>query len=197
MTTHRPQPTKPDEDDRPARERLRQYWLHFGELAKHNAEDVDQKTGKELVDRHRLVLDEMVASGEVPELMAILVQKAYAAGVHHIWRSKSPEMCYRMAEPMIHPSTAELLVKQAKVLNEINQEGTINPETLAKVRAAVEQDLVSFVLPMEETRAQYDQLVTNFEDIGQAWPSLEEFVRQQIPGPSAAVQFIMDLLTNK
>jgi hypothetical protein len=131
-----------------ARSRLRLCWLRFGELAQKTAEDSktqgtgweENPTGKRMIADHRAALDEMAAAGEVAAPVAGLIREAYEAAVYHVWRSNAPMTCYDMATADYVPASADNLVNQAEALAGIEDEGTVPPETLEKVRTALEHD---------------------------------------------------------
>jgi hypothetical protein len=180
-----------------ARERLRLYWLRFGDLAQASPEDTENKLGGELVAGHLAELDELVANGEISALVADLVQEAYDAAVYHVWRSNAPITCY---EPMIvdyTPSSASVLVEQSQVLNRLAAEGTIDPDTLAKAQAALEHDLSYYALTDEEIQELYGQLLRDNQEMGQRIPSFEELTLELTPEAQEATQFIIALLTGK
>lgn len=188
-----PEIDTPEPTNVPARERLRLYWLRFDELAQNSREDTDGKLRDELTNGHFAVLDELVASEEISGPVANLVQEAYEAAVYHVWRSNVPITCYKTVAVDYAPSSAAVLVEQSQVLNQIAQEGTIDPDTLAKARAALEHDLAFYALSEEEVQALYDQLSS---ETGQ-YPSFDELSLELTPEAREATQFIINLLTNK
>jgi hypothetical protein len=180
-----------------ARERLRLDWLRFGELAQSSLNDTENKLGRELVAGHRAALDELVASGEISAPVADLVQEAYGAAVYHIWRSSTPITCYIVMGPYYSPTSANVLIQQAAVLNQVAEGGTVDPTTLAKARAALEHDLSFYALSEEEVQHLYSQLLEDNQKTGQPMPSFEELSLKLTPEAKEATQFITDLLTGK
>ncbi len=180
-----------------ARERLRLFWLRFGELAQHSPTDTETKLGGELVAGHLAELDVLVANGEISAPVADLVQEAYEAAVYHVWRSNVNITCY---EPMIvdyAPSSANVLVEQAQVLNQLAAEGTIEPATLAKAQTALEHDLSYYDLTDAEVEALYGRLLSDNQQTGQPIPSFEELSLELTPEAKEATQFMVALLTGK
>jgi hypothetical protein len=99
----------------------------------------------------------MTARREIPPWLADMLKETYEAAVYHIWRSKSRTTCYRMAPPLLGQPAAELLVEQARHLEEIAAEGTVDPGTLAKVRAALEHDLALYSLKESAAKGKVDK----------------------------------------
>ena len=193
-----PYPTEPVT----ARERLRSCWLRFGELAQATLEEsnegiTENTLGQQLMAEHRLSLDDLVAAGELTPAVADLIQEAYNAAVYHVWRSNALMTCY---EPMMvdyAPASAGVLVQQSEVLSEIVDENSIDPETLAKARTALEHDMAYFNLTEEEVDNLYDRLVTEWQTQQQSFPTFEELDLEITPNAKTAAQFIISLLTSK
>jgi len=175
----------------PAHQRLRLYWLRFDELAQKSRTDAETSFREELVSGHRLALDELVASLEVAAPVADLVQEAYEAAVFHVWRSNIPATCYDMSFNYSF-SSADVLVKQTTVLNQIAETGTVDPATLEKAQAALEHDMAFYALTDEELQVLYDKLGEQGR-----YPSFEDVSLELTPEAQAATQFIVDLLTAK
>lgn len=87
---------------------------------------------------HRAILSALVASGELAADVADEVQLALIEALAHIDRSRA--LCYFMMPPVAAPRQDLLL--QAKALVEV--EGTLDPETIALARAALEKDMAFF-----------------------------------------------------
>lgn len=180
-----------------ARERLRLYWLRFDELAKRTIEDTDSTLQDELIAGHRAELDGLVASMEIAAPVADLVQEAYGAAVFHVWRSNVNITCY---EPMFvdyAPTSANVLVEQSHILNQLAAAGTIDPATLARAQAALEHDMAFYALTDEEVQSLYDELLNRRDPAGSTLPTFEELDLQLTPEAQAATQFIIELLTGK
>ncbi len=179
-----------------ARQRLRLYWLRFGELAENSQKDTENKLGSELLSGHRAALDELVSSGEISAPVADLVQEAYSAAVFHVWRSSAPMTCY-IAIPPYQVESASILTEQAAVLDQIAAQGTVDPATLAKAQSALEHDLAFYALTDEELQALRDQIHKANMEKDQPLPSFEELSLELSPEVKEATQFIIDLLTSK
>jgi hypothetical protein len=184
------------------RDRLRQCWLSFGELAQRTMDASSQGNsedtfGGQLVTDHRLALDELVTAGDLTPPVADLIQEAYGAAVYHVWRSNVLMTCY---EPMFvdyAPTSAGVLVHQADILDDFSGQGMIDPETLAKAQAALEHDMAFYVLSETDLQSLYTQIMTTSQEQGQPIPNFEELQLEVTPDATAAAQFIVDLLAGK
>jgi hypothetical protein len=188
-----------------ARDRLRLCWLRFGELAQKTKEASDSgddswqdnPVGAQMNADHRAALDELVAAGDITAPVADLIQEAYAAAVFHIWRSNVPVTCY---EPMIvdyAPASANNLVLQSEALDQVAAGTPIAPETLEKIRTALEHDLAFYALTDSEVQALYDQMVKEYQSSGGTIPSFEELELTLTPDVKTAAGFLLDVLTAK
>jgi hypothetical protein len=191
-----------------ARDLLRLYWLSFGELAQATIEEFKQvetpgKTtsenayGNQLVSKHRLALDVLVSSGELTPAVADLVQEAYAAAVYHVWRSNAPMTCYVPVMVDYAPASANTLVQQASVLNEVAGKTSIDPVTLEKARAAIEHDMAFYALTDVEVKTLYDSLIAQWQSQQQGIPAFENVDLEATPDAKAAAKFIIGLLTRE
>ena len=186
-----------------ARERLHGYWLSFGDLAQQTIQETEhgvttQKAyNEQLTIGHRAALDELVATGELTPAVADLVQDAYAAAVYHVWRSNNSMTCYMPARVNFAPTSAEILIQQADVLQKITNEGRIDPQTLDTARAAIEHDMAFYVLTDDEVNSLYTQLVADWQAQGKSLPAFSAVDLEITPDAKAATQYIIDLLTNK
>ena len=182
-----------------ARERLRLYWLRFGELSQKTmtGENPDNALGQQMTADHRAALDELVTSGEISASVADLVQESFGAAVYHVWRLNVPITCYTPVVVDFAPSSADVLVKQSEVLNQITAQGTIDPTTLARAQTALEHDMAFFDLNDTEVKALYDRLIRESQVGGQPIPSFEALQLELTPDARDAALFILDLLTGK
>ncbi len=182
--------------------RLRKYWLSFGELAARTQEEssqsrTDNTFGQELVANHRSTLDELVSNGSLTQAVADLIQEAYDAAVYHVWRSNALMTCY---EPMMidyAPVSAQVLVQQAKILDELSSQGSIDPQTLEDARAALEHDMAFYSLTNDEVNALYQSITTEWQAQQQSLPSFEQVELEITPDAKAAAEFILGLLMGK
>jgi len=185
-----------------ARNRLRRCWLSFGNLAQATIDESNQGTsentyGQQLIADHRLALDDLLSEGMLTPVVADLIQEAFDAAVYHVWRSNVLITCY---EPMIvdyAPVSASVLVQQSEILQELQEEGTVDQGVLSQAQAALEHDMAYYSLTDEELTHLYDRLVAEWERQGQAFPSFEEVDLEITPVARAAAQFIISLLTQK
>jgi hypothetical protein len=204
-----------------ARERLRLYWLSFGELAQATIQEFNQtgpveqptvqpviviqdqpnKTpkpptenafGQQLIWNHRLALDELVAAGNLTPEVSDLVQEAYAAAVYHVWRSNTPITCYAPVIVNYAPVSADVLVKQSEVLSGLVTQGDINPQTLNNAQTAIEHDMAFYALTDTEVNSLYDHIIA--EGQSQGPPAFENVDLEVTPDAKAAARFIINLL---
>ncbi len=182
-----------------ALDRLRLCWLRFGELAEKTREgsDGDNPLGTQMISDHRSALDDLVAAGVTTATAADLVQEAYAAAVFHIWRSNAAITCYITAGPAYEPAGADDLLRQAETLNQIADDGTVTPDTLAKVQAALEHDFAYYALSDEDVQALYARLLEEYSDPGETIPTFEELELTLTADARAAAQFLIDVLTGR
>jgi hypothetical protein len=177
------------------RDRLRNCWLRFNELASTTAGKYEQ--GEELVRQlsteHRALLDGFVQNGELNETEANLVQEAYDAALYHIWRSNAPITCYEPVMVDYAPVSAGILVHQAKVLDGLAGQGSIDPATLEAARAAIEHDLAFYALSDEEVDQLYERILAEWQSQGGATPSFEQVELEVTPEVRLATEFILGL----
>jgi len=183
-----------------ALDRVRLCWLRFGELAEktrdgtNTAENLGDPLGSQMISDHRSALDELVAAGGLSALVADLVQEAFAAAVFHVWRSNAAMTCYITADPAYAPAGADDLLRQAETLDQIAGGGTVTPETLAKVQAALEHDFAFYALTDEDVQALYARLLEEYSDPGETIPSFNELELTLTADARAAAQFLIDVL---
>jgi len=184
---------------RTPRGRLRTLWLRFNELAQVTTADYEEGThlSQQMETDHQANLDELVSGGELSASVADLVQEAYAAALYHVWRSNAPMTCY---EPMLvdyAPASAGVLVQQAEALSLAAAQGSIDPETLAKARAAIEHDMAFYALGDADLQSMYDRFITEWQSENHPAPSFEIVELELTPDARAAAQFVVDLLAVK
>jgi hypothetical protein len=202
VTCYTPLPPFPTEPALTAKDRLRTCWLSFGELAQATLEESNQGNndntfGQGLLVEHRRALDNLLAAGELTPAVAGLVQEAYEAAVYHVWRSNALMTCY---EPMIvdyAPASAGILVQQSEVLNEVADEGKLDPQVLAKAKAALEHDMAYYAMTEAQVTSLYEHLATEWQSQGQSIPTFENVELEITPDAKTAAQFILGLLTSK
>ncbi|MGB7538141.1 MAG: hypothetical protein WBM17_06350 [Anaerolineales bacterium] len=190
----------PSPESATARERLHLCWLKFGELAEKTRDGANpgeggsSPLGTQMISEHRALLDELAAAGDITDAVGSLIQEAYAAAIYHIWRSNAVITCYDLAFPDYMPASAENLVRQVEIFNQVTAGSTIAPETLAKARAALEHDLAFYALTDADVQALYDQLVEEYSNPGESMPTFEELELTLTADVRAASQFLIDVL---
>lgn len=188
-------PLPPPTPDLTDRDRLRNCWLRFAELASTTAGKYEQ--GEELVRQlsaeHRALLDGFVQNWELNESEANLVQEAYDAALYHVWRSNAPITCYEPVMVDYAPVSAGILVQQAQVLDGLAGQGSIDPATLEAARAAIEHDLAFYALSNEEVNQLYERILAEWQSQGGATPSFEQVELEVTPEVRMATEFILGL----
>ena len=140
-------------------------------------------------------MNEFLISGELSPDVTDLVQEAYDAALYHVWRSSAPITCYMVASPYYGPESAEVLIQQAEILN--RAAGNIDPETLAKARAAIEHDMAFYALSDTDVQALYDRLFREAQANNQPVPVFDDLDLVLTSNAKTAAQFIVDILTGK
>jgi hypothetical protein len=184
---------------------LRLCWLRFGELAQRTRDAAlkgdnsgeEDALGSRMIAEHRKALDELVSSGELTGPVADLVHEAYGGAVYHVWRSNAPMTCYEPTIVTYAPASADNLVHQSEILTRLAAGSTIDPETLAKARAALEHDLAFYALTDADVQALYERLLEEYREAGQTIPSFESVELTLTPDVQAAARFLLDLLIGK
>ncbi len=189
-------------DSQDPRERLRYYWLSFQELARQTASaategETSNTFSEQLIAEHRLALDELVAASEITPKVAELIQEAYEAAIYHVWRSNTFITCYEVALVDYFPASAQILVQQTEMLQEMAAQATIDPETLAKAQAALEHDMAFYALTDEEVSALYARIMSEWQSQGQNAPVFEDVELEITSDAKTAAQFIINLLTGE
>ena len=180
------------------RERLRQCWFSFDNLADATRENPENTMSSQLFSDHRAALDELVARGELSASVADLVQEAYGAALDHVYSYNNTKMtCYEPARIDYAPTSAGILVSQSATLEQIAASGSIDPATLETARIALEQDMAFYALTEQEVQALYDTLLQQHQNTDQTLPEFDALPLDLTPEARAAAQFILDLLTEK
>ena len=185
-----------------ARSRLRRCWMSFDLLAGETIDEASQggtenSLGQLLNNEHRQALDELVTAGDLTPAVADLVQEAYAAAVYHVWRLNAPITCYEPSFVDYAPASAGVLVQQSKILSEIAGAGTIDRETLAKARIALEHDMAYYSLTDAQVASLYERLVVEWQSQMQNTPAFENLNLEITPDAQTAAQFIISLLVGQ
>jgi hypothetical protein len=196
--------TKINTDLLSSHERLREYWLSFGDLAQRTREEASNGNYEsdfiqQLITSHRNALDELIATGELNAPVADLIHEAYMAAIYHVWNSNLLLTCYTptpIGTVNYTLPSADMLVEQANILEELSMQSTIDPETLVKVQVSLEHDLAYYDLSEADMQKLYDQ-IRNLQQQGQQAPEFEELPIEVTPEAKDAAHFIIDLLTGK
>ena len=200
-------PTATPTESLSARERLRQCWLGFNELAQKTiarqsqtkpdqTDPIGEKVMDQMIVEHRLALSDMVTAGDITVSVADLIQEAYAAAAYHVYGSNGPMVCYTLVASYDYSRvSAEALVQQAEILGQVAEESNIDPQTLAKAQTALEHDLAFYALDREDENTLENRLWEDYSNQGLPVPSFEELQLELTPDVKAAAQFIVDLLT--
>lgn len=186
------------------RDRLRQCWLSFSDLASKTSKGQNQGSdgwdnpfGQNLSAEHRRALDELVAAGEIETPVADLVQEAYDAAIYHVWRSNAPITCYEPVMVDYAPASAGQLVQQSAVLAEMADDIQLDPDTVAVAHQAIERDLAFEALTDQEVQALYQTIIDESNQGQKPAPSFDEAVLDITPEAQKAAQFLVDLLTER
>ena len=195
-------PTLPPTEPPTARGRLRQCWQSFGELAQATIDESDQGTsdntfGQALTVDHRTALDELVANGELTSAVGDLVQEAFDAAVYHVWRSNALITCYEPVMVNYGPASAEILVRQAEVLEQVANQDVVDPGTIASARAAIEHDMAFYALTDEEVSHLYEKIIAEWQTNNQSPLEFDRVELEITPDAQAAAQFIISLLAGQ
>lgn len=192
---------------RPIRQKIRQCWRCFGALAKKASRGQNSSgTAQEdilapWIAAHEAAIQELVAAGGLESPVADLIQEAYQAAVQYVWKSNQPPFpddrsvtCYFVITLPSPSDTAKLVVEQSRALGELAMQGDINPATLSRMQAALEQDFTYYTLSPEEVETLSKQLMTEREMNEKR--SLSPFPPDMeiSPEAQAAARFLVELL---
>jgi hypothetical protein len=184
-----------------ARERLRNCWLGFDLLevsAKAtwaSSKDIDWSNpiGQQMMAEHHASVEELVASGELSRSVADLIQEAYDTAVYHVWRSNLMATCYFGSVRGLYPMRAEKLLDQLDVLEEIDASGAVVPETVERIRMAIEREMAYYGMTDEEEDTFHHKIF----EANDYSTEFEDTMLELTPEAKTAAQFIIDLLTGK
>lgn len=185
-------------------QKIRRLWLRFDSLTNNTRSGLNRRNdddwnpmGTRWSTEHRTWLDALVAQGRIDPSVADLVQEAYEAAIYHVWRLGASITCYMVSGPGYGVSSADSVVEQSKALEEIAEQGTVEPATLAQIRTALEYDLAFYALTDEEEDALYDQIQKAYDENGQPFPIFDELGLEVSSEAQAAAQFLIELLSYK
>jgi hypothetical protein len=114
---------------------LRRCWLDLDDPRLRSFEDTD--FSRELLQRHAGALAALVEGGDLDEAVAAEIAVAFEEAIAHIQRQQAT--CYIALPPEFTPR--ENLMQQAKLLEDLAEEGDVNPQTMAQVQAVLERDI--------------------------------------------------------
>ncbi len=192
-----------DADDQPARERLRQCWLHLDRLEPTTeGKRVDHKTRDAWAARHQAALDELVAQGTISAQVGHMVQETYQAIVHYVpslGMARLAAMCYRIdgMQATWDPFSPIRLIGRVRILSQAAAAGTIKPETLEEVREAIVHDMAAFLIQGMEIQRSSEKIPKVDPGTGELPPERKNILSKWTPEMQVAIKFIMDLLTSK
>ena len=189
-----------DKADTP-RDRLRICWQRLDWLAEQMRQASKAKPGEDtlkkgedartrLVADHQQALDELVASGDLDQAVAMQVQVAFGAAAYHVWRSNVPITCYEPVMVDYTPITSAQLGQQAAILA---QGKDLDPNTVAQMQASIARDIAFLALPITDRQALYRRLIKASQE-GQAIPQFEQLDLEIPPDAAQAAQFLVELL---
>ena len=191
--THTPTPTPTP------RAMLRSCWMRFDELAQaiRDAGEAYEELNldSQLISEHLDALNELVAVGELSQPVADLVREAYHEAIYHVYYSNIPVTCYEPLPVDYQMNSASILVRQAEILREYAEAGTLDPDTLAIAQAALEHDMAYIALSRTETDDLVQQIMDECQDDWECIPDFEELPMEPSADAKAAAQFIIELLT--
>jgi hypothetical protein len=170
--------------------RLRSCWASLTWLADQAQADLEcgDRASETLLAAHRTALDDLARSGELGTEAGSYVHTAFEEAVHHIWRSNVPISCYESAGPAYRYASRDQLATRARVLDDMASSGSIAPESVAQVQAALERD-IAYLNLSEQAAAPYERLVA-----GSDYPSYAE-LDLEIAAPAAeAARFLVRVL---
>jgi len=170
-------------------DRLRRCWWDLDLLAR-DARDLEkgQQALQKFTAEHRAALDALVAAGQVSPEVADDLQVAFEGAAYHVWRANAPITCYIIAPPLYEFQSNVDLAQQAELLEEMAKKGALDPDTVARARAAIERDIAWRSLTAEEQEA-------ILEAAQQAkYPPLEELGLEIPASAREAARILVELL---
>jgi hypothetical protein len=177
--------------------RLRYCWQSFDLVARiyWGYPEQDDDFLAQWFDRHRAALDELVGAGEISKPAAELVQESYEAGLNYVINPAAGVGNNEMTN--YGGKSAESLLQQSKALDEIADQGNVDPETIAKVRTSLEHEMAYYALSDQEAQALRERIETEWKNQGKPIPLFENLDLEVSPDVKEAAEFIIELLTTK
>jgi hypothetical protein len=183
--------------DDSGRGRLRRVWLRLGWLAEQSTGDWErgQRASEELLAEHQAALDEIVAAGETTSVVAAELQAAFGAAVYHVYRSNAPITCYEPVLIDYMPVSSSQLTQQVQILDDMAEDGNLDPATIAQAQAAIGRDIAFLSLSQEDVQALYDHLIQTAGGAG--YPSFDELALEVPPAAAEAARFLIEVLVEE
>ncbi len=176
-------------------DRLRQYWWDLDLLAR-DAQNLEkgQQTLQKFTAGHRAALDALVAAGQVSPEVADDLQLAFEGAAYHVWRANAPITCYVPAPYPDYGTQSNVdLAKQAESLEEMAQKGALDPDTVARARAAIERDIAWRTLPEGDQKAIIEAVMEAAQGTDQ-YPPLEKLDLEISTSAREAARILVELL---
>ena len=176
------------------RERLRRCWTSLDWLAGQAQNDFKcgERAQEQLVTAHRAVLDDLAGGGELRTEVGAYVHAEFDEAVSHVYRSSAPISCYESAGPIYRYESRSQLVEREKQLDEMASSGSISPETVAQVQAALERDIAFLNLSQAE-----EMPYTRLAMTGGDYPAYDELDLEIEPEAAEAATFLFALLSGQ
>jgi hypothetical protein len=150
------------EQEPTAWERLRQSWLELSALKDVSLGadwDTTQATLEQHSAAHQAALDELVADGQISQVVSEQLQLAYAEAVYHVQRSMAT--CY-IALPFEYNVRVDLL-QQTHALHKLAGELDLDPAVVAQAQAAIARD-VAFFEAVNTRKTERTHIEQQFQD---------------------------------
>lgn len=179
-----------------ARDRVRDCWYRLDDLGRQTLEQSDSegKWREQLPLEHRAALDALVAAGTLSQPVSDEVQAAFVAAAYHIWRSNAPITCYEpMMGPEYTPASSEQLARQVQALESLAAAGSLDPQTVAQARAAIERDMAFLNLSDAQRDELYEKLKAAAGDTYN-YPTFDQVELAITPEAVEAAEFLVELL---
>ena len=177
------------------RDRLRSCWHRFDWLARQAQGDFERgdRARKELAAEHRAALDELVDGGELEAAVADELEVAFDAAADHVLWSNAPITCYKPAMPDYTPTSADQLVQQAEILEDLANDATVEQDVVAKAQAVIERNIAFLTMTDEEWQALYDELAAATGE-SYDFPAFDDLELEITPEAAEAALFLVELL---
>ena len=180
--------------DTSARGRLRDCWLRFDWLAEETQKTWDSNDydgpHEQLLQAHQAALEELVTTGELTRAVAEELLAGFEAAAYHVWRSNVPITCYEPVMIDYKPTSAAQLVRQAEVLEDLANSGSLDADTVATAQETIARDIAFLSLSNEQRQALYDEIVA----AGSPYPDFSAVPLDITPEEAEAARYLVELL---